>query len=357
MNADFQTVIAAADAERRDLFLGAAARLGTAVQNVEKDFWVCWTLDALFNGLPGGGPRLLFKGGTSLSKAFGLISRFSEDIDITVFRDDLGQGVEAADLDGLSGKRRRARLDAIRDACQSYVAGPLTAQFTEVAAAAIPAGRFRLEADADDKDGQTLLFWYPAVTAAEGNYIRAAVKIEAGAKSALDPHTAATVTPYVTADLPDLDLAVRNVTTVQPERTFWDKVVILHGLRQWYDRRNELRHEGQRVSRHYYDIHRLAQADGAQAWQADHGLASDCATHARLFFGSPDLGLDTAAAGTFTLTPDGAMHEALERDYAAMSGMIFGDIPSLDTVLASVAALQDAINAAGLAQSGGRLIG
>lgn len=357
MNADFQTVIAAADAERRDLFLGAAARLGTAVQNVEKDFWVCWTLDALFNGLPGGGPRLLFKGGTSLSKAFGLISRFSEDIDITVFRDDLGQGVEAADLDGLSGKRRRARLDAIRDACQSYVAGPLTAQFTEVAAAAIPAGRFRLEADPDDKDGQTLLFWYPAVTAAEGNYIRAAVKIEAGAKSALDPHTAATVTPYVTADLPDLDLAVRNVTTVQPERTFWDKVIILHGLRQWYDRRNELRHEGQRVSRHYYDIHRLAQAGGAQAWQADHGLASDCATHARLFFGSPDLGLDTAAAGTFTLTPDGAMHEALGRDYAAMSGMIFGDIPPLDTVLASVAALQEAINAAGLTQSGGRLIG
>ncbi|MNT60237.1 hypothetical protein D3C72_1978050 [compost metagenome] len=70
MNAGFQAVIAASDAERRDLFLGAATRLGTAVQNVEKDFWVCWTLDALFNGLPADGPRLLFKGGTSLSKAF-----------------------------------------------------------------------------------------------------------------------------------------------------------------------------------------------------------------------------------------------------------------------------------------------
>lgn len=344
MNADFQTVIAATQAERRDLFLGAATRLGTAVQNVEKDFWVCWTLDVLFNGLPAGGPRLLFKGGTSLSKAFGLISRFSEDIDITVFREDLGQGVEATDLDGLSGKKRRARLDAIRDACQGYIAGTLTAQFTEVAAAKIPAERFRLEADTDDKDGQTLLFWYPAVTAAEGDYIRAAVKIEAGAKSALDPHTAAAVKPYVAADLPDLDLAVRNVTTVQPERTFWDKVIILHGLRQWYDRRKELRHEGQRVSRHYYDIHRLVQTVDAQTWQADHRLAVDCATHARLFFGSPDLGLDSAAPGTFTLTPDAAMHSALERDYAAMSGMIFGDIPPLDTVLASIAKLQEALN-------------
>lgn len=345
MNTDFQTVIEAADAERRDLFLGAAARLGTAVQNVEKDFWVCWTLDALFNGLPAGGPRLLFKGGTSLSKAFGLISRFSEDIDITVFRDDLGQRVEAADLDGLSGKKRRARLDAIRDACQGYIAGPLTAQFTEIGESIIPGGRFRLEPDLDDKDGQTLLFWYPAV-AVEGAYIRAAVKIEAGAKSALDPHIAATVTPYVAADLVDLDLEVHDVTTVKPERTFWDKVIILHGLRQWYDRRHELRYEGQRVSRHYYDIHRLMQADGAQAWQADHSLAADCATHARLFFGSPDLGLDTAAVGTFTLTPDDAMHDALGRDYAAMSGMIFGDTPPLDTVLASVAALQMAINAA-----------
>jgi len=344
LNADFQTVIAAANTERRDLFLGTAARLGTSVQNVEKDFWVCWTLDALFNGLPAGGPRLLFKGGTSLSKAFGLISRFSEDIDITVFRDDLGQSVEAADLEGLSGKKRRARLNAIRDACQSYIAGPLTTQFTEVAATAIPGGRFRLAADPDDKDGQTLLFWYPAVTAAEGDYIRAAVKIEAGAKSALDPHIAATVTPYVTADLPDLDLAVRNVTTVLPERTFWDKVIILHGLRQWYNRRQELRHEGQRVSRHYYDIHRLLQAEGAPAWQADHGLAADCAMHARLFFGSPDLGLESAAVGTFTLTPGAAMYDALERDYAAMSGMIFGDIPTLDTVLASIEALQEAIN-------------
>lgn len=276
MNPAFETVIAATDAERRDLFLGAAARLGTAVQNVEKDFWVCWTLDALFNGLEAGGPRLLFKGGTSLSKAFGLISRFSEDIDITVFRDDLGQGTDAADLDALSGKKRRARLQAILDACRAYVAGPLAAQFAHVAASVMREGRFRVESDRDDKDGQSLLFWYPAVAAASGDYIRSAVKIEAGAKSALDPHVAASVAPYVTQDLPDLDLTVNNVITVKPERTFWDKVVILHGLRQWHDRRGELRHGGQRVSRHYYDLHQLLQAPLAAHWQNDRILAADC---------------------------------------------------------------------------------
>lgn len=348
MNPAFHSVITASDAERRDLFLGASARLGTAVQNIEKDFWVCWTLDALFNGLEAGGPRLLFKGGTSLSKAFGLIARFSEDIDITVFRDDLGQSAEIADLDALSGKKRRARLDAIRDACQAYIAGPFTVQFTHLAASVIPEERFRLQPDPDDKDGQSLLFWYPAVTATTGDYIRSAVKIEAGAKSALDPHVAASVTPYVTQDLPDLDLTVTNVITVKPERTFWDKVMILHGLRQWHDRRGELRHGGQRVSRHYYDVHQLMQAPSAAAWQVDHELAIDCAHHARLFFGSADLGLDIAVPGTFTLTPSPAMREALEKDYEAMAGMVFGDVPPLDAVLRSAEHFEQIVNGAAM---------
>ena len=344
MNPAFHTVITATDAERRDLFLGAATRLGTAVQNVEKDFWVCWTLDALFNGLELGGPRLLFKGGTSLSKAFGLISRFSEDIDITVFRDDLGHGVEVADLVVLSGKKRRARLDAIRDACQVYVGGPLAAQLARVAASIIPEDRFRLERDPDDKDGQSLLFWYPAVTSTTGDYIRSAVKIEAGAKSALDPHVAASVTPYVSRDLPDLNLTVANVTTVKPERTFWDKVMILHGLRQWHDRRGELRYGGQRVSRHYYDVHLLMQAPLAAEWQTNHALAIDCARHARLFFGSADSGLDTAVPGGFTLMPKLGMRDALAKDYDAMTGMVFGEVPPLDVVLASAERFERTVN-------------
>ena len=106
VNAAYNEVIAATDRDRAGLFAETAARLGTAVQNVEKDFWICWTLDALFNGMDEGSPRLLFKGGTSLSKAFHLIKRFSEDIDITVFRSDIGQPVEAGDLEALSGKQR-----------------------------------------------------------------------------------------------------------------------------------------------------------------------------------------------------------------------------------------------------------
>lgn len=344
MNSAYQTVIGATDNERRGLFLGTAARLGTAVQNVEKDFWVCWTLDVLFNGLQKENPRLLFKGGTSLSKAFGLIDRFSEDIDITVFRDDLGFNTSTAALEAMSGKKRRAQLDAIRESCKAYINGGLVEQFGKAAAAAIPRQRFRLEADPDDADGQTLLFWYPAVTARPGDYIRSAVKIEAGTRSAIDPHTAATVRPYVADDLPDLDLAVANVTTVKPERTFWDKVVILHGLRQWFQRRGELRHGGQRVSRHYYDVHQLMQSDQIARWLSNHELAQDCARHARLFFGSTDLGLEAARAGTFTLVPTQNMREALAKDYEAMTGMVFGDVPTLSRVLESVEALEIAVS-------------
>jgi hypothetical protein len=120
----FETVLAASEPERRDLFVGTGNRLGTAEQNIEKDFWVCWTLDALFNELNADGPRLLFKGGTSLSKGYGLIERFSEDIDITVFREDIGQAATVEELEALSGKKRAARLDAIKAACQDYINGP-----------------------------------------------------------------------------------------------------------------------------------------------------------------------------------------------------------------------------------------
>src|SRR5260370_26532358 len=126
----FATVLAASAIDRRDLFAGAGNRLGTVQQNIEKDFWVCWTLDALFNGLQAGGPRLLLKGGTSLSKAYGLIWRFAEDIDITVFRDDIGQAATVEELEALSGKKRGERLDTIRGACQNYINGPLLEQLS-----------------------------------------------------------------------------------------------------------------------------------------------------------------------------------------------------------------------------------
>lgn len=349
MNVAFRQVIAAKDAERLELFLATARRLGTAVQNVEKDFWVCWVLDVLFNGMGEGHPRLLFKGGTSLSKSFGLIDRFSEDIDITVFRDDLGEPASIRDLEALSGKKRRARLDAIRIACQAFINGPFLKTFDEVLtaemrSAGIAPTRYRAEPDAGDADQQTVLLWYPVVTAGASSYIRSAVKIEAGAKSALDPHVVTTVKPYAADDVAAIDLHVTGITTVEPQRTFWDKVVILHGLRAWYDRRGELRHGGQRVSRHYFDVFRLLQSPLSERAMEDRVLAADCARHARMFFNSPDFDLDHAVAGAFRLMPPPDMEALLERDYDAMAMMITGAVPPFADVMTAIAVLDRRLN-------------
>lgn len=209
----------------------------------------------------------------------------------------------------------------------------------------IPADGPGIVLDPDDADRQSLLLWYPSITAPTGSYIRPAVKIESGAKSALDPHHVTAVRPYVSEDVPSLDLAVGNVVTVDAERTFWDKVVILHGLRRWFDRRGVLRGGGQRVSRHYYDLHRLLQSDAGKAALADPALGRDCVRHARMFFNSTDLDLASAEPGSFALVPSGAMLEELRRDYQAMSGMIFGQPPAFDTVMASVSALDTQVNA------------
>jgi hypothetical protein len=342
---DYITLINASPRDRLDAFLATANRLGAPVGNIEKDFWVCWTLDVLYHQLPQNQPRLLFKGGTSLSKAYGLIDRFSEDIDVTVFRDDLDQAASVEELEALSNKKRRAKLNAIRDACRAYITGPLrTALTTTVADATSGAGR--VEIDDADPDGQTLLIHYPEVEPRDGAYVRPVVRIESGAKSALDPNTPVAIRPYVADEIDSLDLAVPAVITMEAERTFWDKVVIAHGLRRWYDRRGVLRQEGQRISRHYYDLHRLAASEPGRLALADAALGEDCVRHARMFFDRLDYDLASARPGSYALAPHDAMTDALRGDYENTKAMIFGDPPSFESILASIAKIEAALNSA-----------
>lgn len=329
--------------DRLDMFLSAANRLGTPVSHVEKDFWVCWTLNALYRERPAGAPRLLFKGGTSLSKAYGLIQRFSEDIDITVFRDDLDEPASIEELETLSGKKRRARLDAIRNACRDYIAGPLR-EFLDAQIADATGDAGHIEIDDTDPDGQTLLVSYPKVEPRDETYVRPAVRIEFGAKSALGPHRPVTIRPYIADDAADLNLAVGGLTTIDATRTFWDKVVIAHGLRHWHERRGVLRQEGQRVSRHYYDLHCLLRSEVGKPALSDRHLGVDCVRHARMFFDRPDYDLSSAAPGTFTIVPTGAMVDVLSRDYANTIAMIFGKVPAFDEILTSVDKIERVVN-------------
>jgi hypothetical protein len=132
-----------------------------------------------------------------------------------------------------------------------------------------------------------------------------------------------TVRPFIADDLASGNLNVRNVTTVDPSRTFWDK--------------------GQCVSRHYYDVSRLLASEPGRRAANDLEMAQDCDRHAKMFFNRPDFDLASAVPGSFTLTPHNGMTEILERDYEAMSGMIFGTIPAFKGAIASIAELEQRI--------------
>jgi len=349
MNAEFLELMAADPDDRRALFFETAGRLPTTIQNVEKDFWVSWVLDLLFNGGEPGEPRLLFKGGTSLSKAHGLISRFSEDIDITVFREDIGQAIGIGELEKLSGHKRQDHLDAIIEASRHYIQGHLkdrlNRQITDTfKKAGIPVHEAPVLLDPADHLLQSLLVRYPSVSSEPDVYVKAQVKIEAGAKSALDPHRPMSITPYVAGELRKADLTVHGVLTIDAERTFWDKVLILHGLRSWFEKRKELRNDGNRESRHYYDVYKLMQSPVGRQAALNRVLALDCVRHARMFFNRPDFDLVHAHAGTFSIAPPPAMVEVLRRDYQAMAGMIFGGTPKIEDVLDTVQKLEQQIN-------------
>ena len=174
--------------------------------------------------------------------------------------------------------------------------------------------------------------------------MRPAVRIESCAKSALDPNRPVSIRPYISEEAGRLDLAISNVTTIEATRTFWDKVVIAHGLRRWYERRGVLRQAGQRVSRHYYDLHCLIKSDVGRAALADPDLGADCARHARMFFDRPDFDLESAVPGTFAITPTEAMVEVLGRDYANTTPMIFGTAPAFEEILASTEEIEEIIN-------------
>ena len=164
---------------------------------MEKDFWVCWTLRELFR-LPGIGEHLTFKGGTSLSKAWKLIERFSEDIDLVVDKAVLGFGGDAAPDKASSNKQRKARLEDLMDACRLWVQGLIQPAFATRIAEALGDFGWKLEVDPEMANGQCLLFHYPSVfPVGSAGYVRPVVKIELGARSDDWPHETKSIQAYV----------------------------------------------------------------------------------------------------------------------------------------------------------------
>ena len=158
--------------DRRTAFVQAAATRQLSPEIVEKDFWVCWTLKELFR-LPAIGEHLIFKGGTSLSKVFKVIERFSEDIDVSIDRGFLGFGGANEPEAGGSNKEKQRRIEALKLACQQRIANELKPALELVMGGRLRNGEsWRLRSDATDPDQQTLLFDYPSAIPAAGGRLR-----------------------------------------------------------------------------------------------------------------------------------------------------------------------------------------
>jgi len=340
-----ETIAQAPAAERAELFNETAARRGLAPPIVEKDFWVCWTLGRLF-AASDRRPGLIFKGGTSLSKVYRAIERFSEDIDLAFDRHDLGFADDRDPMQASSGKQAQRLLDELSEATIRHVAERFVPDLEALLAEALgPAGPATWSVTIDPADPQTVEFVYPSSLAAGTYdalaYVRPTVRLELGARTEHWPSEEAQIEPYAAEAFPDLFVSASvTVRALAIERTFWEKATILHAeAHRPADKPAPIR-----LSRHYYDLAMLAAGPYAERCLARIDLLEAVARHKARFFRSSWAAYDTARPGSLRLSPASARLPKLRADYRQMGDMIFGDPPHLDTALETLARLEKRIN-------------
>jgi len=326
------TVIQLSQRQRAQLFEQTAQQTGMEAVIVEKDFWVCWTLKELFR-LPEIGEHLIFKGGTSLSKVFKIIERFSEDIDVSIDRAFLGFGGANEPEAGGSNKEKQRRIEALKAACQQKIAAELHPALNAAIKSKVAATEtWSLRNDDEDVDQQTLLLEYPSSFAPNSaGYIRRAVKIEMGARADHWPCETKTVTPYVAEQFPKgFKEASCVVKVLSAERTFWEKATILHA--EFHRPTDKAIPE--RFSRHYCDLYELIRKDVAKSAVEKLELLARVAEHKSLFFRSASARYGEAVKGTLRIAPPKHRLKPLRDDYGKMQQMFFGQSPEFDTMIA-----------------------
>lgn len=348
------TVATLSSAERIELFQESANQRGVTRQIIEKDFWVCWTLKQLFE-LQDVGQHLIFKGGTSLSKIFHAIERFSEDIDISIDRKYLGFKGEKDPENIETRSKQKKTINQIRDVCKAKVNTEILPQLIASAERIIgprisgDQETWSVTPSEEDPDGQSLIFAYPT-EAEEGfiednPYVKPSVLIEFGARADPWPAEELPITPYAAEDFPKYFEKPSHILKVlAAERTFWEKATLLHSE---YHRPDE-KVTAERISRHYYDLHELAKSKIAEGAVGQLELLDHVVEHKKIFFSRASDDYDEARRGHLHLVPVPDRLPALRNDYQKMQNdrMFFGAVPSLEDILESLTKLEATINAA-----------
>ncbi|NCP39609.1 MAG: nucleotidyl transferase AbiEii/AbiGii toxin family protein [Rhodoferax sp.] len=329
--------------ERRALaFEQAAAGLTGQAVILEKDFWVSWLLGLLF-AQPELGTFLVFKGGTSLSKVFGVIDRFSEDIDLCLVPEFVG--ADAPGFDALTSrvKRDAAVMEMQRlcaDKVQTVLLPLLEQVITGVLGLASSGQWLFYELDADAKS-PIIYFRYPSTQNQDFAYVRREVKLELGTLTDQQPTGRFTIKPLIADVYPALfDDWHCEVVALALERTFWEKATILHA--EYHRPPDSI--PPARFARHYFDMVRLLAHPDASAFLADRAQCARVVDWKSRVFARGWARYDLAKHGSFRLVPPVARQTALARDYATMRPMFMTEPPAFEALMLALLNAEQSMN-------------
>lgn len=320
--------------DRKALFQNTAAKMGLTEAIIEKDYWVCFMLDYLFHRCKWK-DNIAFKGGTSLSKAYGLIERFSEDIDLILdwrvigYTKDEPWESRSNTKQDLFNKEANKRTELfLKDTFMPNIEEDLRRETTTP-----------FECYIDETDPQTVVFAYQRDFS--DTAILPVIRLEIGTLAAWTPAESREITPYVAVQYSRLfSQPTTEILTVLPERTFWEKVTILH--------REANRPEGKtfppRYSRHYYDLYCMMNSPVKNDALNNIELLKKVVEFKEKFYRCPWAKYEDAKIGTMKLMPPQRNMQVLIEDYKHMQNMIFGEKPEFNEILIGLQNLEKEIN-------------
>lgn len=320
----------------------AAIRLQLDPVILEKDFWVSWLLGLLF-AQPELGPHIVFKGGTSLSKAFRVIDRFSEDIDLCLVPEFVGADAVGFDALGSRVKRDAAVLEMQRLCGEKVraVAMPLLEQVITRNLGVAPDGawlRYALDADAKSP---IVYFGYPTVQLGGTAYVAREVKLEFGTLTDQQPIEVHPIRPLLADAFPALfEGWACSVTALALQRTFWEKATILHS--EFHRPKDSPTPD--RYARHYFDTVMLLGHAQAGEFMADKAQCDRVVNWKSRVFARGWARYDLARHGSFRLVPTQSRQTALARDYTTMRPMFMSQPPGFDELMQRLTLAEQNIN-------------
>lgn len=312
---------------------------------IEKDFWVCWTLDQIFKSELA--PHVIFKGGTSLSKCYEVIDRFSEDIDLTLSKEYIGitEDIDPANAPGRNQRDKRwPQFDKLYEEKIYNVIHPLLlGVFKQELSNYFDESEWSLTPEKDSQNNLYLKFIYPnTLERVTEGYIQSNVKLEFGARGDINPCENKIITPYVKTILTDVfnSQMETTVNSLIVKRTYWEKATLLHA-EHYRDPKKTIK---PRLFRHYYDIVKLDQKGVTKDAVEDTGLLEDVVKNKSIYFEDKKAKYEAAIIGSLKLYPNEAFIHQLRQDHKDMSAMFFGDAPNFDEILQKVKIIEEKIN-------------